>query len=292
MRNLDLTNQKFGKLTAVCKVNGGWECLCECGGTKIVTATHLAGGNIKSCGCLNSKVGKEWYDTALYRHWGRRRNGVGWPTEWYYFQGFKDWAVSSGYAEGLYLNRHNSLKPYSPENCYWATSADHSAHTTCFMDGRSVKQVASDEGISEWALRNNLKRGYSESEAIKKSRACRAPSNAIYEYKGERGTVNELASKFGCSRQWIHYSVTHPSRAARQYTLAGVTGTIKELCAHFGRSHSAVYYQIRKAQPIRATLFSVKEGESRLSELRAFLDANNYIYKFRKVTEKPEVNAT
>jgi len=57
MASYDLTNQKFGKLTALKKVgrhgsNAVWECLCECGNITKTMATSLKLGNTKSCGCL------------------------------------------------------------------------------------------------------------------------------------------------------------------------------------------------------------------------------------------------
>ncbi|HWY34177.1 MAG TPA: hypothetical protein VNX68_05990 [Nitrosopumilaceae archaeon] len=55
----DLIGQKFGKLTAI-KYEGirntrsTYLCECECGGTKIVRASQLKSGAVKSCGCLRS----------------------------------------------------------------------------------------------------------------------------------------------------------------------------------------------------------------------------------------------
>lgn len=53
---LDLTNQKFGKLTAIKRAPSRsnktyWLCLCECGNTKEIQTTHLTTGAISSCGC-------------------------------------------------------------------------------------------------------------------------------------------------------------------------------------------------------------------------------------------------
>ena len=57
---IDLTGQKFGKLTVIEKsdkktVSGRahWLCLCECGNKVIVNSNHLRSGSIKSCGCLH-----------------------------------------------------------------------------------------------------------------------------------------------------------------------------------------------------------------------------------------------
>jgi hypothetical protein len=54
---LDLTGQKFGRLTALYREEsrGGktyWRCKCECGNEKSVQTAHLKSGAIQSCGCL------------------------------------------------------------------------------------------------------------------------------------------------------------------------------------------------------------------------------------------------
>lgn len=53
----DLTDRRFGKLTALRRVendkNGKprWMCQCDCGGTKAVAAQDLKNGRTRSCGC-------------------------------------------------------------------------------------------------------------------------------------------------------------------------------------------------------------------------------------------------
>lgn len=59
--SIDITNQKFGLLTAkyrVGKDNKGcvlWYCDCDCGGHIITPTSNLTRGNTQSCGCLGSK---------------------------------------------------------------------------------------------------------------------------------------------------------------------------------------------------------------------------------------------
>ena len=59
---LDLTGQKFGRLTVISKcdykINGGlvWLCQCECGNTKEVASKSLRDGKCKSCGCLKQET--------------------------------------------------------------------------------------------------------------------------------------------------------------------------------------------------------------------------------------------
>ena len=56
----DITGEKFGKLTVIKfshikKYRSNWECLCECGNTKIVATPNLRNGDTKSCGCLKKE---------------------------------------------------------------------------------------------------------------------------------------------------------------------------------------------------------------------------------------------
>lgn len=59
----DLTGHKFGRLT-VCWPSGrtsrravvAWLCMCECGKLKIVTASALLNGGVRSCGCFRKEA--------------------------------------------------------------------------------------------------------------------------------------------------------------------------------------------------------------------------------------------
>lgn len=60
----DLTNQKFGLLTAIKVVktdknrNAVWDCVCECGNHTQVTSSALLHGQTVSCGCLKRSLGE------------------------------------------------------------------------------------------------------------------------------------------------------------------------------------------------------------------------------------------
>lgn len=62
--HLDLTKQRFGRLTALERVprpenvkpssrNAYWLCHCDCGREKIAAAHNLKAGNVQSCGCMS-----------------------------------------------------------------------------------------------------------------------------------------------------------------------------------------------------------------------------------------------
>ena len=59
---IDLTGEKFGKLTALeldkersDNKNKIWKCQCECGNVVFVRREHLRNGNTTSCGCIKIK---------------------------------------------------------------------------------------------------------------------------------------------------------------------------------------------------------------------------------------------
>lgn len=64
---IDITGQKFGKLTVienVGKIDGRryhWRCICDCGNEKILEGSVLRSGNTKSCGC-NRSIGLKKYN--------------------------------------------------------------------------------------------------------------------------------------------------------------------------------------------------------------------------------------
>lgn len=62
MKLIDLTGQRFGRLTVVEKdknkktsTGSYWICQCDCGNIKSVRSAHLRKGKIVSCGCFNKE---------------------------------------------------------------------------------------------------------------------------------------------------------------------------------------------------------------------------------------------
>ena len=65
-RLVDLTGQKFGRLTVIERADEyvspkgqrhiRWFCKCDCGNYVTVKGNHLKSGNTKSCGCLDSEI--------------------------------------------------------------------------------------------------------------------------------------------------------------------------------------------------------------------------------------------
>lgn len=73
---IDLTGQKFGKLTVLRydhtekpKGIAFYRCRCDCGNTVIVASGHLRSGHTQSCGCLQSEVAVQ---NSKGNTWGRK----------------------------------------------------------------------------------------------------------------------------------------------------------------------------------------------------------------------------
>lgn len=64
VRAIDLTGQRFGKLTVIKRVENHkkkvfWLCKCDCGNVKEIAARCLSGGITKSCGCYSKERTRE-----------------------------------------------------------------------------------------------------------------------------------------------------------------------------------------------------------------------------------------
>lgn len=61
-RKLDLTGQRFGKLTVIGPAENvgsrtAWYCRCDCGAKVVEKTLYLRNGHVKSCGCLTGRGG-------------------------------------------------------------------------------------------------------------------------------------------------------------------------------------------------------------------------------------------
>jgi hypothetical protein len=177
---IDLTGQKFGRLTALYPVPNNthhtrWHCVCECGNTKDVLQQNLCNGHVQSCGCLlaernaeklasiNSALNRELHnetktrlyhiwigiksrcfdaDSSSYRNYGGR--GISVCNEWANsYTAFKDWALSAGYTDNLSIDRIDVDGDYSPNNCRWVSNS-----TQQFNKRKSNRNTSGHVGVS------------------------------------------------------------------------------------------------------------------------------------------------
>lgn len=178
MRRLDLTGERFGRLTAL-KLTGRknssgkleWECKCDCGEIANVASGQLRSGKTKSCGCLQSdnRIKHGHTQSNTYSSWRcmkcRCLNPNHSHFEYYGGRGvticdrwknsFKSFLEDMGEAPaGLTLDRIDNSKGYEPGNCRWATPKEQSNNTRrtifVFRNGEKLPLAiaAEKEGIS------------------------------------------------------------------------------------------------------------------------------------------------
>lgn len=196
-RFVDLSGQKFGRWTVISYVgHRKWNCRCTCGTERVVQGTHLKSGASKSCGCYNhdSLIERNTTHgqnkTPLHYLWLGINNRCSNPNfkqfkdyggrgiqvcdEWKKdFVAFRDWCLSNGYKKGLSIDRIDNDKGYSPDNCRFVDRITQNnnkrSNHKISVDGESktLAQWAREFGIKESVIRNRLKRGWSEEDAVK-----------------------------------------------------------------------------------------------------------------------------
>ena len=144
-------------------------CRCECGSERPIRVDNLKHGATKSCGCLNREVAAAKMTThgethsRLYNTWCSMKQrcydqknkrwdryggrGITLCAEWMEFERFREWAHSSGYSEGLSIDRIDNDGNYCPENCRWATITEQANNTST---NHIIHAFGESKTLSNW----------------------------------------------------------------------------------------------------------------------------------------------
>ena len=173
---INLTGQRFDKLTVIRKVTKNqkpmWLCRCECGNEIVTTTSRLRSGHNKSCGCLLKEHQEKLFgqsNSRLYHIWQNMKSrcynpeahnykyyggeGVAICDDWQDFRNFYLWAINNGYADNLTIERKDSNKGYSPENCRWATQKEQANNK---RNNRLLTYGEKTQTLSQWADEYNI----------------------------------------------------------------------------------------------------------------------------------------
>lgn len=191
MRLIDLTGQKFGKLTVIQKTKSKnkrtmWLCKCECGNKKIIGGNELKNGITKSCGCYNLQklherkkhgmcntrlysiwkcmkyrcYGEKYQETSYYKD-----KGIKVCDEWLDFNNFYEWAKDKYFDESS-IDRIDSNGNYEPNNCRfvdkYVQANNKSNNITIEYKGeaKTLAQWAKEKNINYFSLRNRYLKGW------------------------------------------------------------------------------------------------------------------------------------
>lgn len=198
MRETNISGQRFGRLVAIkrdterdCTLHktNYWLCQCDCGNVVSIRKYDLQ-HHTRSCGCEKGKLIREtkekhgWSRKPLYYVWKSMKarcsnknlpsyknyggRGITVCEEWADdFELFKEWAFSSGYKEGLSIDRIDNNGNYEPKNCKWSDAVEQQNNRRSVVNvtyngvTQSIAKWAREIGVSEATIRNRLKRGLS-----------------------------------------------------------------------------------------------------------------------------------
>ena len=209
-KKVEMIGKRFGRLLVLAEdkrgTNGNiyYKCLCNCGKEKVIDGRSLRLGITKSCGCYNHDIitkDNPKYKTKLYgvyqsiksrcncpgdrayHNYGGR--GIKLSPEWSPFEKFKAWAEGNGYKEGLWIDRIDNNKDYSPDNCRWATPKEqqNNKRTNLLITIGGVTKTATEwadsSGISSATLYRRVQLGWQGEDILKPVDKTRSHGEAI-----------------------------------------------------------------------------------------------------------------
>ena len=190
--------EKYNRLTIIELLPGAKvRCRCDCGNEIITRRDQVKEGISRSCGCYHKEVTgainrthglthhklyKTWHNmrsrcknpnAAKYELYGGR--GIMVCGEWDNdFMAFYNWAIASGWKEGLSIDRIDPNGNYCPENCRWADAITQNNHLrpnhnlTYNGKSQSIYAWARELGINKKTLSERIRRGWTIERALNK----------------------------------------------------------------------------------------------------------------------------
>jgi hypothetical protein len=101
---------------------------------------------------------------AWYKWYGGK--GVLMCDEWYKdYTKFREWAIESGYEQGLTIDRIDNNGNYEPTNCQWITQSENSKKMQQNHRGKTIITYQGEtHKLSDWARKNRNKSIYTTAQ--------------------------------------------------------------------------------------------------------------------------------
>ncbi|MDN6162041.1 MAG: hypothetical protein L0I79_04620 [Atopostipes sp.] len=144
-----------------------------------------------------------------YKYYGGK--GVTICDEWLLsFENFFDWAINNGYNENLTIDRIDSEKEYSPDNCKWSTKKEQaynrSISVKLTLNGRTMymtewaEELEIDKKILSWRYNN----GWSDEEILSRPRDYKESKLSL---NGKTHSMSEWSRITGIKVATISYRI-------------------------------------------------------------------------------------
>ena len=199
MRVIDLTGQKFGRLTVLERAENNkwgqpqWLCKCDCGNEVVVKGSNLKSGHTTSCGCGSCiKTTHGMSQTPIHNTWRKIKDRCYNPNNPYFylyggrgirvfeewindFQAFFDYVSTLEHFNevGYTLDRIEVNSNYEPCNVRFATAKEQAnnrrVNIKVYYDGEemTLKQAAEISGIKYETLQYRYYKGLRGDEIFK-----------------------------------------------------------------------------------------------------------------------------
>ena len=183
---IDITGNRYGRWKVESYAGkSAWNCVCNCGTSKVVNGYSLRKGMTNGCikchpalglrrthGKSNTRLYNIWCnmkarcenpDNDAYSRYGGR--GIYVCEQWRCdFVKFSKWALANGYSSSLTIDRIDNDDGYRPGNCRWATYAEqnrnYSRNRPVIFRGESILicDLATRVGLPQDILKNRIHR--------------------------------------------------------------------------------------------------------------------------------------
>lgn len=240
-RLIDLTGQRFGRLTALKYVGDRkWLFKCDCGKEKIIRAADVKSGRTQSCGCymieriIETHTTHNMTNTRLYKIYaGMKQRCLDKNSEEYHryggrgivicqewlddFMNFYNWAIENNYDENANrgqctIERIDNDGNYCPENCRWATQQEQAKNKSkptveICGESHSLKEWSKITGLPIYTIRNRIRANWKDEEILsipneRENRIIHLDSKVIT-YNGETHNLVEWSKITGISNRVI-----------------------------------------------------------------------------------------